>query len=75
MLIKIFNKIRPNTDVASSNDIVSDYGLDSFDILEIITMIEDMYNIQLNLTNISINDFKTFESIERFIELNSKAKQ
>lgn len=75
MLIKIFNKIRPNANVTSSNDIVSDYGLDSFDILEIITMIEDMYNIQLNLTNISINDFKTFESIERFIELNSKAKQ
>lgn len=75
MLIKIFNKIRPNANVASSKDIVSDYGLDSFDILEIIAMIEDMYNIQLNLTNISINDFKTFESIERFIELNSKAKQ
>lgn len=72
MLEKIFNKIRPGADIKSSKDIVNDFAIDSFDIIDLIAEIESAYQIKLDLSEIKIDDFRTFESIEKFIKENTK---
>lgn len=68
MLEKIFNKIRPGAEVKNSKDIVNDFAIDSFDIIDLIAEIEKEYQIKLDLSEIKIDDFRTFESIEKFIK-------
>lgn len=72
MLKQIFAKIRPGVDAENSKDIVGDYGLDSFDIIDLITQIELSYKIKLNLDDIQMDDFHTFESINNLIKRNIK---
>lgn len=72
MLEKIFNKIRPGAEVKNSKDIVNDFAIDSFDIIDLIAEIEKEYQIKLDLSEIKIDDFRTFESIEKFIKENTK---
>lgn len=71
-LEKIFSKIRPGADAKNSINIVDDFALDSFDIIDLITQMENIYNIKVDLSNIKIDDFRTFNSIENFIKENLK---
>lgn len=68
MLKAIFQKIRPGVDVESSEDIINDYGLDSFDIMDLISTIEEKYKITIDISEIRIENFKTLSSIENFIK-------
>lgn len=72
MLKQIFAKIRPGACVENSEDIVGDYGLDSFDIIDLIAQIELSYKLKLNLDDIQMDDFHTFESINNLIKRNIK---
>ncbi len=72
MLKNIFQKIRAGADARNSTNIVDDFALDSFDIIDLIGLIEKEYKITLNLSDIRIDDFRTFESIEKFIKENTK---
>lgn len=72
MLEQIFNKIRPGADIKNSKNIVNDFAIDSFDIIDLISEIENAYQIKLDLSNVRIEDFRTFESIEKFIKENTK---
>lgn len=67
MLEEIFKKLRPDADINNSSDLVSDYMLDSFDMLTLITEINKVYNIKIKTEYMDINNFKTKESILHMI--------
>ncbi len=70
MIEEIFEKIRPGADIKNSNDIVSEYSLDSFDIAGLIAEIEEHYNINIAMEDIDMENFRTLKTINDMIERN-----
>lgn len=68
----IFDKLRPNSDIANKNNIYQDLKLDSFDMLNIINMLQKEFQIKIDTMNIDETDFMSIQSIEQLIERSKK---
>ena len=71
-IFAIFDKLRPNIDIANKNNIYQDLKLDSFDILNIINMLQKEFQIKIDTMNIDETDFMSIQSIEQLIERSKK---
>lgn len=71
-IFAIFDKLRPNIDIANKNNIYQDLKLDSFDILNIINMLQKEFQIKIDTMNIDETDFMSIQSIEQLIERSPK---
>lgn len=71
MIEEILKKYRPGIKL-DSNNLIVDYSIDSFEIINIIKDIENAYNISVDIAEINFDDFKTLESIRMFIDRYSK---
>ena len=67
-LLEILNKVKPEVDFTSSNDLVDDGILDSIDIVSIISEIESEYGIEINPDEIDPDNFKSASAILGMIE-------
>ena len=67
-LLVILNKVKPEVDFTSSNDLVDDGILDSIDIVSIISEIESEYGIEINPDEIDPDNFKSATAILGMIE-------
>jgi len=61
-IIKLLQELKPETDF-NSNDFIHEGLLDSFDLLNLITKIEDEFSITINGEDILPEHFKNVESI------------
>ena len=70
-LIRIMSEIRPDLDFTIENKLIDDDVLDSFDIIAIVSEVNDFFDIELN-----VNDLlpENFNSAEALYELITKVK-
>lgn len=67
-LLEMLTEIRPEFDFNESDDYVADGYLDSFDIVTLISMIEDELGVSIDGLDIVPENFKNLESITAMIQ-------
>lgn len=72
-LIEILKGIRPDVDFENETALIDDGILDSFDVVSIISELDDAFGVQVRITELDPENFNSAESIWNLIqELNSK---
>jgi acyl carrier protein len=69
-LIKLLSDIRPDVDFAAESKLVTDGILDSFDIVAIVSEINDAYSVSIGVTELMPENFDSAEAI--FALINTK---
>lgn len=67
---KILNELRPEFDFANSENFIEDGYLDSFDIVSLIAMIEERFNVSIDGLDIIPENFKNCEAILTLLKKN-----
>lgn len=67
---KILNELRPEFDFANSENFIEDGYLDSFDIVSLIAMIEEKFNISIDGLDIVPENFISYEAIFALLKKN-----
>ena len=62
-LLNILISIRPDVDFVNEKSLIDDGLLDSFDIVSIISELNDEYNIAIRVTELNPENFNSAESI------------
>ncbi|TDL48495.1 acyl carrier protein [Paenibacillus dendritiformis] len=69
-LLIILHEIRPEFDFTQSDDYITDGLLDSFDIISLVSMIEEQYKVLIDALDIVPENFSSFEAITNLIRKN-----
>lgn len=67
-ILEMLSEIKPEQNFAESDNYVEDGILDSFDIIELITMLEDEFDISIDGMDILPEFFSNVEQIEELIK-------
>jgi acyl carrier protein len=67
-LLEILDSIRPDVDFANEKKLIDDGLLDSFDIVSIISELNDEYNISIRVTELKPENFNSVEAILNLVE-------
>lgn len=67
MILSMLAEIRPEFDYRESENFIEDGLLDSFDIISLINMIEEKYNIKIDGLDIVPENFDSLEAIAGLI--------
>jgi len=67
-LIKILEGIRPDVDFKTEQKLIDDGILDSFDIVSIISELNEEYEIAIRVNELSPENFNSAEAIMRMVE-------
>jgi acyl carrier protein len=67
-LLKILDGIRPDVDFASETSLMDEGILDSFDVVSIISELNDEYDIAIRITELSPENFNSAEAIFQMVE-------
>lgn len=70
-VLEIVSEIRPDIDFESVQNLIDDGHLDSFDIVSIISELNDEYNITIRVTELKPENFN---SVEAMVELVTRLK-
>ena len=70
MIDKIFKNIDPNINLNTVHDIIREYRMDSFDIINLIEAINNAYNININVSKVDTNNLRTKDSLINLIQNN-----
>lgn len=66
-ILDVLNELRPEFDYSDSEDFIMDGLLDSFDIISLISILEEKYNIKIDGLDIVPENFASIEKIEELI--------
>lgn len=66
-LIQILKGIKPNVDFSSGEDLIEEGLLNSFDIVAIVTALNDNYKINISLAELEPEMFENTESIYKLL--------
>lgn len=67
-IIEILDSIRPDVDFVNEKKLIDDGLLDSFDIVSIISELNDEYNISIRVTELKPENFNSVEAILNLVE-------
>ncbi len=67
-ILAMLTELRPEFDFTDSEDFVMDGFLDSFDIISLVSMLEEKYSAKIDGIEIIPENFASIESIEALIE-------
>ncbi|MDL2205995.1 acyl carrier protein [Eubacteriales bacterium OttesenSCG-928-N13] len=67
-LMKILEEARPDLDFAKETKLIDDAILDSFDIISIVSEINDVFDINVNVADLQPINFNSAEAIWTLIE-------
>ena len=67
-LLKILKGIRPDVDFENEKALIEDGILDSFDVVSIISELDDEFGVQIKITELDPENFNSAESIWRMVE-------
>lgn len=67
-LLKILEGIRPDVDFRNETSLIDDGILDSFDVVSIISELDDAYDVQIRITELDPENFNSAESIWNLIQ-------
>lgn len=73
-LLTILKDVRPDVDFQNETNLIEDGFLESFDIVSIVTQICDEFDIEIELSELDPEDFRSVESMWSLIQkkINSK---
>lgn len=69
-LINILNEIRPEFDFANETNFISQGMLDSFDLVTLVTELDEAFGISIDGTDILPENFESAEAIEALLKKN-----
>ncbi len=69
-IVHILNQIRPEFDFNTSSRFVDDGMLDSFDIVSLVTSLDEEFNISIDGLDIIPDNFSSIESIAQLLNKN-----
>lgn len=67
-LLEILKGIRPDIDFENEEGLIDDGLLDSFDVVAIISAIDDEYDVQIRISELDPENFNSAEAILKLIE-------
>lgn len=67
-LLQLLAEIRPDVDFENETALIDDGILDSFDVVSIISEIDDAFNVQIRITELDPENFNSVESIWNLIQ-------
>ena len=67
-LLKILKGIRPDVDFENEKALIEDGILDSFDVVSIISELDDEFGVQIKITELDPENFNSPESIWALIQ-------
>lgn len=65
---EILTFVRPEFDFFDSDDFIDDGMLDSFDLVALVSALDEEYNISIDGSDIIPENFKSIESIEKLLK-------
>ena len=72
-IITILTEIRPEFDFKNSSDFISEGLLDSFDIIQLVTALDDEFSVSIDGADILPENFATIDSISQLLIKNGIA--
>ena len=67
-LIKILSELRPEVDFEAETNLIDDGILDSFDMVALVTEINEEFDIRIGIENLIPENFNSAQSIMNLIE-------
>ena len=67
-LLEILEGIRPDVDFRNETALIDDGILDSFDVVSIISELDDAFDVQIRITELDPENFNSIESIWELIQ-------
>lgn len=67
-LLDILKDIRPDVDFENETALIDDGILDSFDVVSIISEIDDQFGVQIRITELDPENFNSAEAIWNLIQ-------
>jgi acyl carrier protein len=67
-LLEILEGIRPDVDFRNETALIDDGILDSFDVVSIISELDDAFDVQIRITELDPENFNSAESIWNLIQ-------
>mgnify|MGYP003302469633 FL=1 len=66
--MQILQEIRPDVDFENETALIDDGILDSFDVVSIISELDDAFDVQIRITELDPENFNSIESIWELIQ-------
>jgi len=66
-ILEILNNVRPDADFASSENFIEDGFLDSFDVVTLVTELDEKFGISIDGMDIVPENFKNIDSIRELL--------
>ena len=67
-LLEILQGIRPDVDFENETELIDDGILDSFDVVSIISEIDDVFGVQIRINELDPENFNSAEAIWTLIQ-------
>ncbi len=67
MLLELLQGVRPDVDFENETALIDDGILDSFDVVSIISEIDDAFGVQIRISELDPENFNSMESIMTLI--------
>lgn len=67
-LLKLLQGVRPDIDFKNETALIDDGYLDSFDVVSIISEIDDQFGVQIRINELDPENFNSAESIWNLIQ-------
>lgn len=67
-LLGILKGIRPDVDFANETALIDDGILDSFDVVSIISEIDNVFGVQIRITELDPENFNSAEAIWKLVQ-------
>ena len=68
ILLEILKGIRPDVDFENEDALIDDGILDSFDVVSIISELDDEFGIQVKINELDPHNFNSVESIWKMVQ-------
>ena len=67
-LLEILKSVRPDVDFENETELIDEGVLDSFDVVSIISEIDDKFDVQIRITELDPENFNSAEAIWNLIQ-------
>lgn len=67
-LLELLKGVRPDVDFETETELIDEGILDSFDVVSIISEIEDVFGVQIRITELDPENFNSAQSIWELIQ-------
>lgn len=62
-LLKLLKEVRPDVDFENETELIEDGILDSMDVVSIISSIDDVFGVQIRITELDPENFNSVENL------------